>query len=203
MVTYIEQEAKFRISNPQALRSRLEALGAVLMLDHQHEINIRFDQADGSYKAEHKVLRLRIDQKARLTYKGAAQEGTEVSVRKEIEFEVNDADAATAFLQCLGFQPFETYEKYRTTYHLHGLEVVLDELPYGDFVEIEGEDEDQIHQTADALGLNWEKRCKFSYLELFYHLNEKHGLDCAHLTFDGYPAQDPAEEWLDAEIADG
>ncbi len=203
MVTYIEQEAKFRISNPPGMRSRLEKIGAKLISDHQHEINIRFDLADGSYKAEHKVLRLRIDDKARLTYKGAAQEDTEVSVRKEVEFVVDDADAATAFLQCLGFQPFETYEKFRTTYHYQDLEIVLDELPYGDFIEIEGADEDQIHQAADALSLNWEKRCKFSYLELFYRLNEKRGLDCAHLTFAGYPGQNSSEDWLDAEIADG
>jgi len=30
------------------------------------------------------------------------------------------------------------YEKYRTTFTIGSLEVVLDELPYGNFVEIEG-----------------------------------------------------------------
>jgi len=199
---FIEQEAKFRIRYPQKVRTRLEQLGAVLILDHQHEMNIRFDKPDGSFKLQHKVLRLRIDQVARLTYKGAAEEGAEVSVRKEVEINVDDAEAAKAFLNSLGFQAVETYEKFRTTYHYQGLEIVLDELPFGHFVEIEGDNLDRIRAVAQALLLDWDRRCKLSYLELFYRLNEKRGQSCPDLTFASLPASDEVEDLLDAQIAD-
>jgi len=40
--------------------------------------------------------------------------------------------------EALGYAVYMMYEKYRTTFRLDNLEVVLDELPYGNFVEIEG-----------------------------------------------------------------
>ena len=36
------------------------------------------------------------------------------------------------------------------------VEVVVDELPTGDFLEIEGPDSDSIRAAAMQLGLNWE-----------------------------------------------
>ena len=202
MNKFIEQEAKFRIGDPLSMRIRIEQLGAELVLDHQQEVNTRFDRIDGSMKQTHEVLRLREDQKVRLTYKGPAEEGTEVSVRTEIEMTVDSAEAATAFLEKLGYTPVEQYEKYRTTYHMEGAEIVLDELPYGHFVEIEGINEETIREIADKLKLNWEKRCKISYLELFYRLKEKRGLSHDHLSFADYFPCLGSEDDLDAEIAD-
>jgi adenylate cyclase class 2 len=202
MTRFVEQEAKFRIGDPFGMRMRIEQSGAELILDHQQEMNTRFDRADGSMKAAHEVLRLRKDQKVRLTYKGPAKEGTEVSVRTEIEMVVDNAEAATAFLENLGFNEIEKYEKYRTTYHLDNVEIVLDELPYGHFIEIEGQDEEKIKNIAATLNLNWEKRCKISYLELFYRLKEKRGLQHDHLTFAEYFPCMGSEDDLEAEIAD-
>lgn len=202
MNKFVEQEAKFRIGDPLGMRIRLEQMGAELVSDHQQEVNTRFDRVDGSMKAAYEVLRLREDQKVRLTYKGPAQKGTEVSVRTEIEMVVDNADAATAFLDKLGFKPVEKYEKYRTTYHLENVEIVIDELPYGHFLEIEGESEEKIRQVADRLKLDWDKRCKMSYLELFYRLKEKRGLEHDHLSFaDFFPCLG-SEDDLEADIAD-
>ncbi|MBI9049349.1 MAG: class IV adenylate cyclase [Anaerolineaceae bacterium] len=202
MKSFIEQEAKFRISDPLGIRIRLEQMGAELVLDHQQEVNTRFDQPDGSMKTAHEVLRLRVDQNVRLTYKGPAVEGTEVSVRKEIEMVVDNAETATAFLESLGYKAIEKYEKFRTTYHLEDTEIVLDELPYGHFLEIEGQNEEDIRQIAEVLKLDWEKRCKLSYLELFYRIKEKRGLDHNHLSFADYFPCMATEDFLDAEIAD-
>lgn len=44
----------------------------------------------------------------------------------------------TNLLQELGYVVSEVYEKYRTTYKLNVLQITLDEMPYGMFVEIEG-----------------------------------------------------------------
>jgi adenylate cyclase, class 2 len=202
MPKFVEQEAKFRIADIEHMRTRLESSGAQLILNHQHEMNTRFDKADGSLKAAREVLRLRVDEGVRLTYKGAANPDAEVSVRKEIELKVDDAQAAAAFLENLGYTAVESYEKYRSTYHVAGAEIVLDELPYGNFIEIEGESEERIHDLALGLGLAWEKRCKLSYLELFYRLKEKSGQKNTHLTFDAFSVGTDLQELLEAEIAD-
>jgi adenylate cyclase class 2 len=53
---------------------------------------------------------------------------------------VADADAAARILEAVGFRPALVYEKRRETWRLGPAEVVIDELPFGWFVEIEGEE---------------------------------------------------------------
>ncbi len=96
------------------------------------------------------LLRLRRSDDARLTYKGPGSIVEGAMSRQEIEFIVSDFGAAQNFLEALDYQVVGMYEKYRTTYmietsevskDLGGLSALImpDELPYGNFVEIEGE----------------------------------------------------------------
>ncbi len=48
------------------------------------------------------------------------------------------------------------YEKYRAIYEINDCHIMLDELPYGDFVEIEGSDTASIRKITSLLGLNFE-----------------------------------------------
>ena len=57
---------------------------------------------------------------------------------RKSKFEVSSFDNAKALLEALGYRVSVMYEKYRTTYDWGGCEVTLDEMPYGDFAEIEG-----------------------------------------------------------------
>jgi adenylate cyclase class 2 len=162
-----EVEAKFPVRSLETVRKRLEQAGAVLEAPRVHEVNLRFDTPEGTLTRERRVLRLRRDSRAVLTYKGAAQPGQEVSVRQEIEVEVSDFEAARRLLEALGYRVSTMYEKYRTTYRLMDAHVVLDEMPFGNFVEIEGENAEKIHAIASVLGLRWEARVAESYLGLF------------------------------------
>jgi adenylate cyclase class 2 len=118
-----------------------------------------------------------------LTYKGPARSGEAVSVRQEIEIEVSDFAAARRLLEALEFHVEVIYEKYRTTYTLDSAEIVLDELPYGSFVEIEGPDVERIRDIADRLSLEWEARSAASYLAMFSTLVEARGIPARNLTF--------------------
>lgn len=71
----------------------------------------------------------------------------------------------SAILQRLGFRPVQVYEKYRETYQWRAVEIVLDEMPFGRFVELEG-DEPGLKTVAAALGLDWSRRLLTNYLEL-------------------------------------
>jgi adenylate cyclase class 2 len=132
-----------------------------------HEINLRFDTPDEELSRSFRVLRLRKDRNNRLTYKGPGGVQDGVRIREELEFSVGDFDTARAFLEALGYHVVVMYEKYRTTYSMDEVLVTLDEMPYGNFAEIEGPDGKSIQLVANRLGLNWEERILDSYLVLF------------------------------------
>jgi adenylate cyclase class 2 len=178
-----EREVKFLLQDIEGMRERLLAAGALVSQARVFESNARYDTPDGQLTAARRVLRLRQDTRVRLTYKGSAREGESISVRQELEVTVSDYDEMHAILTALGYVVSIRYEKYRTTYHFKELEVVLDEMPYGDFMEIEGPDAGSIREAAEQLGLNWEARCMANYLLLFDRLRSQ-GLQAEHLTFD-------------------
>ncbi len=178
-----EIEAKFYLSNPGALCDRLSSLGAAVKHPRVFEINLRFDTPDGKLVQNQQVLRLRKDERIRLTYKGPTEPLRNVAIRDEIEIEVSDYAAAQNFLEALGFQVVISYEKWRTTYQLGSVEAVLDELPFGTFCELEGPDEKAIEKAAKSLTLQWENRSTLSYLALFSQFVSKRGLNLKNLTF--------------------
>jgi adenylate cyclase class 2 len=178
-----EIEVKFLIRDLTLLAGRLVALGAVLTAARVYEENLRFDTLDGALTRERRVLRLRMDAGAVMTYKGPAQLGNEVSSRQEIEFSVSDFGAARRLLEALGYRVSVMYEKYRTTYTLGDLVVVLDEMPFGSFIEIEGPDAESIRAAGGMLGLDWEARSTASYLGLFNNLCVKRGITAQNLSF--------------------
>jgi adenylate cyclase, class 2 len=178
-----EVEVKFYLSDMAGFRARVAKAGAGLVTARVHEVNLRFDTPDRSLTRQHRVLRLRKDDLNHLTYKGPAQEGQSVTVRQEIEFEVSDFEAAQKLLAALGYEVSVTYEKYRTTYQLQNAEIVLDELPFGDFVEIEAPDAQSVQRLADFLDLDWDARISDSYLALFERLKTERGIHADNLSF--------------------
>ena len=178
-----EIEAKFYLRDLAAIERRLQSLGGELVSPRVKEINLRFDTPDRRLGTNRQALRLRMDSVARLTFKGPQALGETVSNRQEIEFEVSDYQAARQFLEALGFVLAVSYEKYRTTYRLGKAEVVLDEMPFGSFIEIEAGSVEEIFRTARQLGLDWDARCAESYLGLFLRLKAAVGLEAENLTF--------------------
>ena len=180
-----EIEAKFHVQNLRKIELRLLELKAQLIQPRVHEVNLRFDRLDGELRNSFRVLRLRQDDIARFTFKGPSVEETGgILSRQEIEFEVGDFDSAKQFLEAIGFQVVVFYEKFRATYELNDTHIMLDELPYGSFIEIEGKNVQTIRSVADALGLNWEAMVKAGYHALFERVAGKYGLDVSKLSFE-------------------
>lgn len=179
-----ENEVKFYLNDLGCFEKNLRGLGAELIQPRVHEVNLRFDTPDGRLKHAQEVLRLRQDEKVRLTFKGPAlSQEREVSSRQEIEFEVSHFDNARLFLEALGYQVMVRYEKFRTTYQLVTVQIMLDEMPFGNFIEIEGPDSQSIQTVAAALHLNWDARCLQSYVLLFEEMQSTRQLHLQHLTF--------------------
>lgn len=184
-----EIEVKFHINKPDALIEKLKACGAQPSQARILEINLRFDTADMSLSHAARVLRLRQDEEVHLTYKGPGQVMDGVLSRQEIEFTVSDFQAARHFLEALGYQVIVAYEKYRQTYRMGGLDITVDEMPYGCFAEIEGPHAVQIRAAADLLQLDWSKRIIGSYLDLFSQLKVRKGYTFKDLTFENFKEQ--------------
>lgn len=179
-----ETEVKFFVRDLKQVELRLQLVKAQLIQPRVHEINLRYDNAGSDLRREFKVLRLRKDNEAKFTYKGPSEEVTGgVLRRREIEFTVGDFDQAGQFLEALGFKPILFYEKFRTTYELEGVHIMLDELPYGEFVEIEGEDITILRKVATSLELNWDVMVKAGYHAIFERAAGKYKLDPAQLSF--------------------
>lgn len=197
-----ELEVKFYVNDLAAIERRLQQMGAHLEAPRVLEINLRFDTPDRQLSQQSKALRLRKDAAIRMTYKGPAQSDGGARLRQEIEFEVSDFDAAWSLFHELGYDVMTVYEKYRTTYRLGEVEVVLDELPYGKFVEIEGEDAAVIRQEASRLGLHWDYGVAASYLVLFEMMRERLGYEFRDLTFENFTGIQVTAQDLQVEPAD-
>jgi adenylate cyclase class 2 len=197
-----ELEVKFYLSNRKALEEKLIAHGAKLSAPRVHETNLRFDTPDHSLLESGRLLRLRKDTRARLTYKGMGDIKGGARLRQELEFTVSDFDTARAVFEALGYQVTMMYEKYRTSYALGDLEVTLDEMPYGDFAEIEGPDGESIQEAAQQLGLDWDARSLDSYTVLFERARAALGFEFRDLSFENFRGVKVTPQTLGVWIAD-
>jgi adenylate cyclase class 2 len=175
-----EIEAKFHVSDLHEVRQRLMELGGHVATPSHHELNLYFDTPDRKLMSGHQVLRIRTDGRVRMTYK---QQQETFEERTEIEISLDDAAEARALLEALGFETTFSYEKRREVFGLDGVLVMLDELPFGRFVEIEGPALKDIVDAAARLGFNWQTRVRANYLTLFERLRKHLGLSTHEATF--------------------
>jgi len=85
------------------------------------------------------VLRVRkIAARTILTYKERIKNDSAVRQQIEHETEIENAEEIEKIIENLGFTKALVYEKRRKTWHFREVEIVLDELPFGLYMEIEG-----------------------------------------------------------------
>lgn len=198
LVMGLEIEAKIALDEDvNAMRERLKAAGAVMEIERVYENNIRYESAANDLTENGIVLRLRQDQQVRLTYKAPSQQESKgASTRLELETTVGDFEAMDEILRRLGYRAYMRYEKYRTTYTMSDIEdteIVLDEMPYGLFIEVEGPAE-SIDRALEKLGLAEAPRIVESYAVLFDKVRARYGLDFKDLTFENFAGVDVAPD---------
>lgn len=134
----IEIEKKYRLTKKQRAEvlRRLPEIGAKRK-GEEFEVNTLY--AGETLDVGHSVLRLRrIGKRGILTYKERFPTRSSIKHQREDETRVDDPDAMELILEALGFTPALVYEKRRETWKLREAEIVIDELPFGLFMEIEG-----------------------------------------------------------------
>ena len=185
----LETEVKFHLSDLQSMHGRICKLGARSQ-GRFFEKNLRFEDADNTLRHKKSLLRLRRDNKTTLTFKSPPPgRNNQFKILKELEVEVNDFVTMGRILEALGFHCDQIYEKWRETFILANAHLCLDQMPYGDFLEIEGEKE-HIYQIAEDLNLKWESRILSSYLGMFHAMQKKLGMGFKDLSFEHFNGLD-------------
>ena len=184
-----ETELKLHTPDLSRVRSALAEASAALTKPRVYERSLRYENAAKTLSESGIVLRLRQtsadNQRGLLTYKEGARIENGISQRFEAEAAVDDFEMMDMILGRLGYEVALIYEKYRTTYTLGEAEIMLDEMPFGSFSEIEA-DADVIESLVTRLGLENQPRMAASYTEIFANVKERLGLDFRDLTFDNF-----------------
>lgn len=183
---YQEQEVKFYIHDLAGLIARAQVTGADLARERVFERNLRLDTPEGDFAKAGRVLRIRQDDQVRVTYKDNARSENGVMVRTEIEFNADNFEVTRKLFEALGYRVSVIYEKYRQVYRIGDVELMIDELPFGSFIEIEASNAVLIEGVAQMLGLDWSKSINTNYLGLFEIARKNRGFDFQDLTFKNF-----------------
>jgi adenylate cyclase class 2 len=170
MPTEIEKKYRLTPKQREEVLRRLPEIGATRE-SVDFEVNTLY--AGDSIDADRSVLRLRrIGERGILTFKERLPSDSPIKHQLEDETSVGDPDAMDAILESLGFNPTLVYEKRREKWLLGDTEIVVDELPFGLFMEIEGE-ERAIKEIEGKLAI---KRLK-AETATYPRLTREHGID--------------------------
>ena len=185
----LEIEVKFYLPDTESFQRRLSVCDAELKT-RASETNIRFENPDNSLRQQKNLLRLRQADTITLTYKSKPPEpDPDFKVHHEIEVIVNDFQAMHRILESIGFHPAQIYEKKRETWLIKNTILCVDQMPYGNFIEIEGAPEN-IRTVSQDLGFVWKDRILFNYLEIFETLKQQLSLPFSDVTFDHFKDTD-------------
>jgi adenylate cyclase class 2 len=180
-----EVEIKIRIDDVDEAVERVEALGAAVVRGRVFEDNRLYDLEGDTLYHQDKLLRLRVvDGRGIVTVKAPAPDDADspYKARREVETEVRDPDAMAAALETVGFTPRWRYQKYRREWSLGPAHIMLDEIPWGAWLEIEGPPA-QIDEIAARLGWGRERWDRGSYRELHERYCEERGVPVGDMVF--------------------
>ncbi|MCJ2163670.1 MULTISPECIES: class IV adenylate cyclase [unclassified Pseudodesulfovibrio] len=174
----LECELKYLNADLKDLSHRLQRAGGESS-GRYLEVNMVFDRPDRSLKQDGILLRLREKQgRGVLTVKRPPDvvQSSILKVFEEIETAVGDVSVMKTALEAVGFMQVFAYEKVREKWRFMECNVCLDQLPFGDFVEIEGTD-DSVPACAKLLGLDVAATTKETYHGLNIEYRQAQGLE--------------------------
>jgi adenylate cyclase class 2 len=178
----IETEKKYRLGPKRVdeITQKLVELGASFV---KEVFEVNYQHRGGEMDERGATLRLRkVGDFTLLTYKEKVK--SENGAKRKIEHETNvsDVEATEAIIERLGYRLTAVYEKRRKYWRLGDVEVVLDELPFGLFMEIEGTEE-AIVRAEKKLGLKELEHEPRGYPRLTLKYGEMNG-DVAEAKFE-------------------
>ncbi len=154
----VEIEAKFKMSDPEAVRAKLKGLSG-RFLKTGLEVNIFFDTPDKILLKEDRGLRIRSvknldsgEVETVITYKGPRAAGR-LKSREERELKVGGLEDGVRLFEALGYVQTIRFEKKRESWLLDDAKVELDTLPLlGTYLEVEAPSQESVMAVVKKLG---------------------------------------------------
>ena len=187
-----EIEVKFVDIEIENIRNRLKEVGAVL--EQPMRLMRRALIDNEALDARHAFLRIR-DEGDRTTMTFKQFDENSLTGAKELAIDISDFNTALQILEQFELRHRTLQESRRETWRYNNVEVVIDEWPWiNPYIEIEGETEESVKQTADLLGFDWSE-AMFGSVDVIYqrdypHMSVRGVIDVAEVRFsDNVPRE--------------
>jgi predicted adenylyl cyclase CyaB len=158
-----EIEIKFKIEENDNIRNKLLELGGVPQNPYEQTTYGFF-----SYDSIEKGIFPRIRDehgKIILTVKVRPKKKTDYFERKEYSMEILNVDDGVEIMKSIGYDQVRIFKKNREEWKFDKVEVVLDKLYFGTYIEIEGPKE-EIEKMVKKLDFEKKERITKAYLGL-------------------------------------
>ncbi len=185
-----ETEVKVRITDQASFFQCLSALSVDEFSPRHFEDNFVLDYPDAGLRSQASLLRVRISGTgATMTFKGPPRPDGIFKVREELEVSLGDGPTAIAIFERLGMKVWFRYQKYRREFAVTPagnsgtcIHLAFDETPIGDYIELEGEEQD-ILIVARAMGVDRSEFVRLSYYSLYQEYCEARGHSVGFMVF--------------------
>lgn len=166
-----EIEVKFLEVDPDDLEKRLLDLGAKKVSDEMLEEWIYYRE---DWFPNHGRVRIRKErQNIALAYKESTQDSSKGNT--ELEFTINNAETAQAFMEKMGAYLARHQQKRRVHFELKNIAIDIDFWPrIPAMVEIEGNDLTELEELAEQLELDNTKRSELDAFQIYRRI---YGID--------------------------
>ena len=138
----INKEIKIKIDDPDKIIGKLRRKSAVL-IGGVKETTTRYDSKEDKLEKSGQFIRTRTGFKNIISLKEKIDEEDEnILARNDIEVEISNIKNIQYILEKIGLLPKYTMEKYRLKWIYNGKIINIDELVFGCYIEIHGNEED-------------------------------------------------------------
>ncbi len=158
-----EIEIKFKIEKADDIRKKLLDLGGISKKPYK-QTTYGFFSDDSIEKGIFPRIR---DEHGKIvfTVKVRPQKKTKYFERKEYSVEISNVDDGVDIMKSMGYDQIRVFKKVREEWKFKDVEVVLDKLYFGTYIEIEGPKR-KIEEMVKKLGFENKERITKAYLGL-------------------------------------
>lgn len=165
-----ENQVKYKIDDFEDISKKIIELEGIF-IGGFYEKTIRYDTIDDKLYNQGIFLRTKSGMKNVLTLKEKINDiKGETLERLTTEIEIDDVLKMQYFLKKIGLIDKFVMEKYRLYFVYDKVEITIDELPFGLYLEIKG-DIKEIKKTAKLLGLK--NVIKVTYWDIYDKMKDK------------------------------
>ena len=180
MIKTIQKQVKFQIEDFDAISKKLIELEAVF-IGGFFEKTIRYDTDDHRLFDRGIFIRTKSGLRNVLTLKEKTSENDNALLeRYTTEIEIDDIEKMEYMLSRIGFTNKVIMEKYRLYFKWNHIEISIDELPFGIYLEIKGDDK-EIKKLAKQLGFKNKDMITVTYWDIYDKIKHENS---NHIQFD-------------------